>query len=102
MEKINGFVKNIRVKSKFIFIIITNREHIELQLIVYSSNEVAMSIAGKVSIGSYISCLGKIVENPSVKLNGKEFIVDSIEIISHSDTIPIDNLSSLDTRMDYR
>ena len=107
-NKIQGFVENIRDKSKFAFIVIKDITG-KLQLFIdkAKSPELAEKI-GRLTIHSVITVEGEVVENTSVKLNGMEMYPDTLEIVSKADTLPIqvdgkaDNESAIDLKMDYR
>ena len=106
-NKIQGFVENIRDKSKFAFIVVKDITG-QLQLFIDKAKfpELAEKVAG-LTLQSVISVEGEVVENTHVKLNGMEMYPDILEIESAADALPIevgkvDNESSIDAKMDYR
>ena len=101
-NKIQGFVENIRDKSKFAFIVVKDITG-KLQLFVDKIKfpELAEKV-GQLTIHSVITVEGEVIENASVKLNGMEMCPDILEIESIADALPIQGDSAIDVKMDFR
>ena len=107
--KIQGFVENIRNKSKMAFIVVKDITG-KMQITVIKENcspEFIAKIDG-LTLQSVITVEGEVVENSHVKLNGMELVPDTLEIESIAESLPIqvdkaiDNESAIDLKMDYR
>jgi len=100
--KIQGFVENIRDKSKFAFIVVKDITG-KLQLFIDKEKypELARK-AGQLTIHSVVSAEGEVIENASVKLGGMEMCPDDLAIESIADALPIAGDSAIDVKMDYR
>jgi len=101
-NKIQGFVENIRDKSKFAFIVIKD---ITGKLQIFIDKIKFPELAEKVSlltIQSVITVEGEVIENASVKLNGMEMCPDTLEIESVAEALPIQGDSEINLKMDYR
>jgi len=107
-NKIQGFVENIRNKSKFAFIVVKD---ITGKLQIFIDKEKFPGLAAQVdalTIQSVVTFEGDVIENASVKLNGMEMCPDIMEIESIAEPLPIqvdskaDNESDINLKMDYR
>ncbi|MCL1858038.1 MAG: aspartate--tRNA(Asn) ligase [Oscillospiraceae bacterium] len=108
-NKIQGFIENIRNKSKMAFLVvkdITGKMQIVVEKEKYSP-EILEKIDA-LTIQSVITVEGEVVANDYVKLNGMEMIPDILEIDSVAEALPIqvdskaDNESDINLKMDYR
>jgi len=101
-NKIQGFVENIRDKSKFAFIVVKDITG-KLQLFVDKIKfpELAEKVS-KLTLDSVVTVEGEVIENASVKLNGMEMCPDILEIESTADALPVQEDSAIDVKMDYR
>ncbi|GHU51217.1 hypothetical protein FACS189459_6590 [Bacilli bacterium] len=98
-----GFVKEIRNKNNIAFIVLQDiTGTIQLTFLKKDHPEFEQLLS-RITAESCIFVEGIVKENPSVKLNGKEMVVDklTIETIATS-PLPIDDTSLLDTRLNYR
>ena len=91
--EISGFVDNIRDLQWVQFVILRDKEMVEL--------------ISNLPLESTIKIKGKVMESPKVKLNGMEVIPESIEVTSKSALeLPFNYKDltgvNLDTRLDYR
>jgi len=107
-NKIQGFVENIRNKSKFAFIVVKD---ITGKLQIFIDKEKYPELAAqvdKLTIQSVVTFEGDVIENASVKLNGMEMTPDTMQIESIADALPIQvdskatNESDINLKMDYR
>ena len=63
--------------------------------------EIVEKLSG-ILANSVLSFTGKMVKSEYVKQGGKEFLPETVEILSSADAIPIDSSANIDTRLDYR
>jgi aspartyl-tRNA synthetase len=106
---IDGFIDNIRNLQWVQFIILRDRTG-KVQVTIEKSeesNSAMVDIITNLSLESTVRIVGKVAENPKVKLNGMEIIPSSIEVTSNaSGELPVNikdkNASEIDTRLDYR
>ena len=108
-NKIQGFIENIRNKSKMAFIVVKDiTGKIQITVIKDECSPELVAKIDELTVQSVITVEGKIIENEHVKLNGMEMLPDSLEIESIADALPIqvDGVkaaeSSIDLKMDYR
>jgi len=108
-NKIQGFVENIRNKSKMAFIVV--KDITGKMQIVAEKEKCPPELIEKIdalTLHSVITVEGGVIENSYVKLNGMEMQIDTLEIQSIADALPIqidskaDNESAIDAKMDYR
>ncbi|MDD3232195.1 MAG: aspartate--tRNA(Asn) ligase [Clostridia bacterium] len=100
--KVAGFIEKIRDQKSIQFIILRDFSGIVQIVVDKETQQDLLPITEKLSINSFINVKGKVVENPAVKLGGKEIIPDEIKIDSIAETLPIDQTSSIDQRLDFR
>ena len=100
--KIQGFVDTKRDQKTIQFIIIRDTTG-KVQVTVFKPElpEIA-EVFSSLNVNSVVTLEGKVVENPSVKVGGKEFIPTSVKVESYADVSPIDKDTAIDMRMDYR
>ena len=101
-SKISGFVEKLRDTKYMIFVVLKD---ISGTIQVSIDKEKDAKLVPKlenVTMGSVLSFMGKMVKSEYVKLGGKEFIPNDVEILSISDATPLDDTANIDTRMDYR
>lgn len=102
LSKISGFIETIRDTKYMIFIMLKDRTgKIQVSIEKSSNPELVKQLDG-VLANSVASFTGKMVISEYVKQGGKEFLPDSLEILSMAEALPIDDTASIDTRMDYR
>ena len=101
-NKIQGFVENIRDKSKFAFLVISDVTGKVQVFVDKMANPDLADAVSKLTLQSVVTIEGKAVSNPGVKLNGMELVCEKIEIESTAEALPIKSDSAIDLRMDYR
>lgn len=100
--EIAGFIEKIRDQKNMQFIILRDL-YGAVQITVDKSKCTSLlSVTEKLSINSFVRIKGEVVENSYVKLGGKEIIPSEIIIESIADTLPIDEESNIDQKLDYR
>lgn len=101
--RLSGFVSNIRDKKSICFIVLRDLSG-DIQLTIDKNSHTDINdIISKLTLESVITVEGKVIANPSVKLNGVEMLVESIKIESLAAANPIIAPdTSIDKRLDYR
>lgn len=102
--KICGFVQAIRDQKKMQFLVI--RDHTGLAQVINDKSqgkEELVKIISSLTDGSAVEIEGKVIANDHVKLGKLEIICEKIAIKSLAEAAkPIDENSSLESRMDWR
>ena len=108
-NKIQGFVENIRNKSKMAFIVVKDiTGKIQVTIIKEECPPELLPKIDGLTLQSVVAFEGKVIENEHVKLGGMEMIPDRLEIESTAEPLPIqvdskaDNESDVNLKMDYR
>lgn len=102
VSKISGWATTIRDTKYMIFIILKDASGtIQVSIDKENNKDIVSSLEG-ILANSVLSFTGKMVKSEYVKQGGKEFLPESIEILSQAEMLPIDNTANIDTRMDYR
>lgn len=101
--KISGWIETIRNTKYMIFIKLKDRSGSIQVSIDKNTQEDLVSKLENVLASSVLSLEGKMLKSDYVKDGGREFIPESLEILSSADALPIDiATSNIDTRLDYR
>ena len=100
--RVAGFVENLRNKRWMAFIVLRDFSG-KLQLTVDKGAypEVAAEV-DKLTVESVVTAYGKVVENPAVKMGGREMIVEKLVVESVAEALPMMADSAIDARLDYR
>lgn len=100
--RVGGFVENLRNKRYMAFIVLRDMSG-KLQLTVDKGAypDVANEV-DKLTVESVITAYGKVVDNPAVKMGGRELIVEKLVVESVAEAMPLMADSSIDARLDYR
>ena len=100
--RVGGFVENLRNKRYMAFIVLRDISG-KLQLTVDKGAfpDVAAEV-DKLTVESVVTAYGKVVENPSVKMGGRELVVEKLVVESVAEAMPMMADSSIDARLDYR
>ena len=101
-NKVQGFVENIRNKSKIAFIVVKDITGKIQVTIDKEKNPVLATDIDALTLQSVITVEGDVIENSYVKLNGMEMLPDTLEIHSIAEPLPIQKDSAIDLKMDYR
>ena len=100
--KISGWAKKIRNTKYMYFIILEDRSgFIQVSIEKETNNEICNQLEGVLS-DSIIEFTGKMVYSEYVKQGGKEFIPESIKILSKAEASPLEDGANIDTRLNYR
>ncbi|MCR5610398.1 MAG: aspartate--tRNA(Asn) ligase [Clostridiales bacterium] len=100
--RVGGFVENLRNKRYMAFIVLRDMSG-KLQLTVDKGAypDVANEV-DKLTVESVVTAYGKVVDNPAVKMGGRELIVEKLVVESVAEAMPLMADSSIDARLDYR
>lgn len=101
LSKISGMIKTIRNTKYMIFIKLKDRTGY-IQVSVDKIKEDLANDCATLTTGSFVSFTGKMVMSEYVKDGGKEFLPESVEILSQADAYPIEENALPDKKLDYR
>jgi len=102
INKVQGFVENIRDKKWMAFLVIRDISG-KLQLTIEKEKHPELAeVVKNLTIDSVVTVEGMVVENSYVKLGGIEMLPDSMVIESVAAPLPIEDKSAIDLRLDYR
>ncbi|MDD4815912.1 MAG: aspartate--tRNA(Asn) ligase [Clostridia bacterium] len=100
--EISGFIEKFRDQKSIQFIVLRDISGAIQITVDKNSNPQLLPITEQFTINSFVTIKGKVVENAFVKLGGKEILPTEIVIESIAETLPIDNESNIDQKLDYR
>lgn len=101
-QKIQGFIDKIRDQKTMQFIVVRDTTgKIQVTVVKPEQPEIA-EIFTNLNVNSVVTIEGKVVENPAVKVGGKEILPTSVVVESRADVSPIDESTAIDIRLDYR
>ena len=101
-SRISGWAQKIRDTKYMIFVILEDRTgSIQVSIDKEKNQDIVKTLDG-VLANSVLSFEGKMVKSEYVKQGGKEFIPESVQVLSSAAAIPIDETANIDTRLDYR
>ena len=102
VNKIQGFVENIRNKRTMAFLVLRDYSgRVQLTVEKEKYPEVA-AIVDQLTVESVITAVGPVVENSYVKMGGIEMLPESMQIESIAEPLPISKDAAIDSRLDYR
>ncbi len=102
VNKIQGFVENIRNKRTMAFLVLRDYTgRVQLTVEKEKHPEVA-AIVDQLTVESVITAVGPVVENSYVKMGGVEMLPESMQIESIAEPLPISKDAAIDSRLDYR
>ena len=102
VNKISGFVENIRNKKTMAFIVLRDISGTMQVTVEKEKDENLAKVVDEITLESVITITGKVIENEYVKLNGIELLADEIVIESKADALPIHADASIDLKLDNR
>ena len=106
VNRVAGFVENIRNKKTMCFIVLRDISG-KLQITIEKNKHPEMEEdLAKITVDSVIEATGLVAASEYVKLNGMEMYPDTIKIDSIADpnpiVAPVGEETNIDTRLDYR
>ena len=96
--RISGFVDTVRQMKWGAFVVLRDTSG-RIQVTV---DKAKIPEIVEVTQHSVIEVVGTVVENPSVRLGGREIPADEMKILSVAEALPIHDDSDIEGRMDYR
>ena len=100
--EICGFVEKFRDQKSVQFIIIRDITGAVQVTVDKATQEALLETTQKLTTHSFVRVQGKVVENSYVKLGGVEIVPENFVIESIAETLPIDEGSNIDQKMDFR
>lgn len=102
VNKVQGWVENIRDRKTMAFLVIKDISG-KLQVTVEKDKHPELGeLIKTLPLHSVVTVVGPVLESPYVKMGGKEMYPDSIVVESAAMPLPIEENSSIDLRIDYR
>lgn len=102
VNRIRGFVENLRNKRTMAFLVIRDVTG-KIQVTIEKERHPEMAdMLDRLTVESVVDITGTVVENSYVKLNGMELLPDSMAVDSYADALPLQPDANIDTRLDYR
>ena len=102
VNKIQGFVENIRNKRTMAFLVLRDYSgRVQLTVEKEKYPEVA-AVVDQLTVESVITAEGPVVENSYVKMGGIEMLPETMKIESIAEPLPISKDAAIDSRLDYR
>ena len=102
MNKIQGFVENLRNKRTMAFLVIRDSSGSMQVTVEKGKNEALDAAVDQLKVESVVTVEGQAVANEYVKLGGVEILPESIRIESLAEPLPITKDAAIDSRLDYR
>lgn len=104
--KVKGWVKSIRDQKKTQFIIVRDHTGSVQAVLERAQNPELADTISNLTLESTVNIIGRVIENPIVKLGGIEIQLTDIYVESIASPLPLDmsgrSLPNLDTRLDWR
>jgi aspartyl-tRNA synthetase len=99
---LRGWVQTIRNQKRMQFLVL--RDATGLVQITHERGQQSEleELINNLTVESTVEVIGQVVLNPSVKLGGLEVMLEKLTVYSVAETLPIDNATDFDKRMDYR
>ncbi|MFI6761054.1 aspartate--tRNA(Asn) ligase [Micromonospora sp. NPDC050417] len=99
-----GWVNTLRLQRKLQFVIV--RDHTGLVQVTNKRTDVPGELEELIEHGmppeSAVKITGVVIAAENVKLGGLEIAPTAIEVVSRSETVPIDRQTGIDQRLDWR
>lgn len=102
---VRGWIQSVRRQKTVHFLILRDHEGLLLQLVhgLGADPDPVAEVTGTVTPESAVVVTGKLVGNPRVKLDQRELQIEEIEVVGPAEApLPIDEKTSLDSRLDWR
>ncbi|MEN8649075.1 aspartate--tRNA(Asn) ligase [Streptomyces sp. 21So2-11] len=101
---VSGWVNTLRLQRKMQFALV--RDHTGTAQVTHKRGGADDGLEAeleRLSTESAVRIIGRVVDNPIVKLGGLEIIPESIEVLNRAETpLPIDEHTGLEQRLDWR
>jgi len=99
---VQGFIEHKRNMRNMAFLTLRDRSGSVQVTIEKQAHPEFTEIVERLTVGSVVSIIGEIAENPQVKQGGRELLPEAITIESLAAPLPFAQNANLDTRLDYR
>lgn len=99
---VQGFIEHKRNTRNMAFLTLRDRSGSVQVTIEKQAHPEFTEIAERLTVGSVVSVVGEIIENPQVKQGGREFLPATITVESLAAPLPFAQNANIDTRLDYR
>lgn len=101
--KVCGWVQTIRGQKRMQFLVIRDRTGLVQAVHERQKNETLAHTIESLTAESAVVVIGKVVHNPSVKLNPFELVLQEVQVVGKAESpLPIDANSSPELRLDWR
>ncbi len=102
IARISGWAETIRDTKYMIFIILKDASgKIQVSIDKENNKDIVNALEGILQ-NSILEFTGVMKLSEYVKNGGKEFIPESVKILSKAEKLPLDETANIDTRLDYR
>lgn len=100
--EVSGFVEKFRDQKSVQFIVIRDISGSVQITVDKATMENLLETTANITTNTFLTVKGKVIENTFVKLGGIEILPSEFDIESIAETLPIDNESNIDQKLDYR
>jgi len=100
--EISGFVEKFRDQKSVQFIVVRDVTGSVQVAVDKESAAHLLETTSKITTNTFLTVRGKAIENKFVKLGGMEVVPEEFVLESIAETLPIDNESNIDQKLDYR
>ncbi|MBR4406753.1 MAG: aspartate--tRNA(Asn) ligase [Clostridia bacterium] len=100
--EISGFVEKFRDQKSVQFIVVRDVTGSVQVAVDKESCANLLETTAKITTNTFLTVRGKAIENNFVKLGGIEVLPEEFVLESIAETLPIDNESNIDQKLDYR
>ncbi|MET7620367.1 aspartate--tRNA(Asn) ligase [Streptomyces sp. NPDC005408] len=99
---ISGWVNTLRLQRKMQFVLV--RDHTGIAQVTHKRDDGELEEQLEhLTTESAVRLVGRVVDNPIVKLGGLEIIPESVEVLNRAETpLPIDEHTGMEQRLDWR
>ncbi|MFI6489219.1 aspartate--tRNA(Asn) ligase [Streptomyces sp. NPDC050564] len=99
---VSGWVNTLRLQRKMQFVLV--RDHTGTAQVTHKRDDSELEQQLEdLTTESAVRIIGRVVDNPVVKLGGLEIVPESIEVLNRAETpLPIDEHTGVEQRLDWR
>ncbi|MFD7320533.1 aspartate--tRNA(Asn) ligase [Streptomyces sp. NPDC059875] len=99
---VSGWVNTLRLQRKMQFVLV--RDHTGTAQVTHKRDDSELEQQLEdLTTESAVCIVGRVVDNPVVKLGGLEIVPESIEVLNRAETpLPIDEHTGIEQRLDWR
>lgn len=101
--KIQGWIQSIRDKGKIQFIVIRDHSGTVQAILERAENPGLADVIAKLTSETAVTVVGKVCENPHVKMGGIEIQLKELHVENHSESpLPYDLFGKIKPELDFR